>query len=170
MGIRGFARRVVWVLAVVAIFATAAAAQKPDKYEWSFVDSPSVLIGVCPVEITVYATATVTETDYYDRSGALTRILMHFVEQDTFVGPYGATLEGLPFAFNIHGVVDANGDLVRFLATGITEKVPLPDGGLFIGAGQIDWLAQPPGTGFVLTPDHGATVNLDRFCASLSEP
>jgi hypothetical protein len=169
MGIRRFARQGVWALAVVAIFATSAAADRPVKYEWSVVDT-AVLTGVCPVDITVNMTATVMETDYYDRSGVLTRVLMHWVEQDTFVGPYGATLEGLPFTFNIHGVVDANGDLVRFLATGITEKVPLPDGGLFIGAGQIDWLAQPPGTGFVLTPDHGATVNLYRFCAALSEP
>jgi hypothetical protein len=168
MGRRRLARQGVWALAVVAIFATAAAADKPIKYEWPPVDSTLVLSDVCPdMVITVHMTATVTETDYFDSSGVPTRFLLQFAEQDTFVGPYGATLAGLPFRFSIHGAFDANGDYVRFLATGITEKVPLPDGGLFIGAGQIDWLPHLSDSGFILTPDHGATVNLDRFCAAL---
>jgi hypothetical protein len=47
--------------------------------------------------------------------------------------------------------------------------VPLPDGGLFISAGRVDIAARGFPT-FVLTPDAGGTVNLDKFCAALAGP
>jgi hypothetical protein len=51
---------------------------------------------------------------------------------------------------------------------GIIERVHLPaGGGVFIGAGRVDYSADgfPD---FVLTPDQGGTHNVDGFCAVLA--
>jgi hypothetical protein len=56
------------------------------------------------------------------------------------------------------------GNVVRNIASGIVSKVPLPDGGLFISAGQIDWRLHA-GQGLVLQPDRGQPANLAAFFA-----
>jgi hypothetical protein len=152
---------------MTALLAAPASADQPVKWVWDPEPITEPVLDLCPFDVQLTAIIHDQGTDYFDKNGVWYRTLQHAEEQDTFVGPYGATLAGLPFRFSIHGAFDANGDYVRFLATGITEKVPLPDGGLFIGAGQIDWLPHLSDSGFILTPDHGATVNLDRFCAAL---
>jgi hypothetical protein len=50
------------------------------------------------------------------------------------------------------------------VASGVVEKVPLPDGSTFLAAGRINPL--PPFLFF--EPDHGAFKNLAGFCAALS--
>jgi hypothetical protein len=52
-------------------------------------------------------------------------------------------------------------------ATGVIAKAPLPDGRLLISAGRVD-LAARGFPQFILTPDVGATVNLDRFCGAIA--
>jgi hypothetical protein len=164
---RPLGKSLVIVLVVVlsaAILASPAAADPPAKYEGTF-EADSVLTNACDFEVGVHGTVEYTEIDFVDASGTLTRIFDHFVEQDAFTAN-GKTLVGIPFTFNIEVLFDSSGNMTRNVATGIVEKVPLPDGGLFISAGWVDWTAHP-GTNFVLSPNKGNPGNLAAFCAAL---
>jgi hypothetical protein len=156
---------VVLMAAVAAVLAPAATAAQPVKFQDTF-SFTAVLTDVCPFDVTVDASATATEIDFFDESGALTRVHVHIVEQDTF-SANGKSLTGVPFAFNIDVLFDSSGDVTHVFASGLVEKVPLPDGRLFISAGRLDFAAHgfPE---FLITPDVGATVNLAGFCAALS--
>jgi hypothetical protein len=121
---------------------------------------------VCSFPITVDSSATLTETDFFNSSGDLTRVLLHVVEQDTF-SANGNSLTGMPFTFEIDILFDSGGNITNLFASGLAEKVPLPDGSLFITAGRVDFAAHDFPQ-FLITPDVGATVNLAGFCAALS--
>jgi hypothetical protein len=140
---------------VMAVFAPAAAAVPPVKSEISFSDT-GVLDDVCAFPITVAATGTATEIDFFDDSGALTRSQLNVTEQTTF-SANGKSLATVPFTYNLSEV----------FTNGVIARVPLPDGGLFISAGRVD-IAARGFPQFVLTPDEGGTVNLDGFCAALA--
>jgi hypothetical protein len=158
-------------LAIVAlivcsgVFASTAAADKPIV-STTTATSSTVLTDVCSFPITLDSSATIRETDFVDKSGAVTRILAHIVEQDVFRAN-GKSLTGVPFTFNIDVLFDSSGNVTHVFANGVVEKVPLPGGGLFITAGRVDFVAHgsPP---FLIFPDVGATVNLEGFCAALS--
>jgi hypothetical protein len=121
---------------------------------------------LCAFPIAVSATGSGTEIDFFDNSGALTRIQLHVTEETTF-SANGTSLTTVPFTYNISVDFDASGNISEVSVTGIIARVPLPDGSLFISAGRVDIVARgfPQ---FVLTPDAGGTVNLDRFCAALA--
>jgi hypothetical protein len=121
---------------------------------------------VCSFPITLEGSANITETDFVNSSGDLTRVLLHVVEQDTF-SANGNSLTGMRFTFNIDVLFDSDGNVTHLFANGIVEKVPLPEGSLFITAGRVDFAAHGF-PGFLITPDVGATVNLAGFCAALS--
>ena len=91
---------------------------------------------------------------------------IHQVEQDTFTAN-GKTLTGIPFTFNLTFRVDSNGDVTSAVATGLVEKIVLPDGSLFVSAGWVDF-EDHPGVGFLLSPDRGNPGNVAGFCAALS--
>ena len=105
-------------------------------------------------------------TDYFDKAGNITRAEIHQVEQDTF-SANGKTLTGIPFTFALAFRLDENGDPVSVVATGVAEKVPLPDGSLFVSAGWLDFVDHP-GANFVLSPDRGNPGNVAGFCAALA--
>jgi hypothetical protein len=148
-----------------AVFTPAATATAPVKSQYT-VSLTGVLTDVCPFDVTVDSSASITEIDFFDESGALTRVYLHVLEQDTF-SANGKSLTGVPFAFNIEILFDSSGNVTHLFASGLVEKVPLPDGSLFITAGRVDFAAHgfPQ---FLITPDVGATVNLAGFCAALS--
>jgi hypothetical protein len=148
----------------VAGFSAGAGADKPLKSEGSF-SGTYTLNDACSFPIDVTYNVTYMAQEYPDKSGAV-RVHYHIVEQDTF-STSAQSLTGSAFTFNVQFVFDSNGDLVRQDAQGVQQKVPLPDGSLFIAAGRINWLAHP-GVPYVLLPDNGATVNLDGFCAALA--
>jgi len=52
-------------------------------------------------------------------------------------------------------------------ASGLVEKVPLPDGSLFVSVGRVDFVAHP-GVEFILSPDKGNPGNVAGFCAALA--
>jgi hypothetical protein len=162
-------RRRGWSLIIVAVgaavFASAAAADKPIRTQYTST-STTVLTDVCSFPITVDLSANITETDFVNSSGELTRVLAHVVEQDTF-SANGNSLTGTPFTFNIDVLFDSDGNVTHLFANGIVEKVPLPDGSLFITSGRVDFAAHGFPL-FLITPDVGATVNLAGFCAALS--
>jgi hypothetical protein len=164
---RGLVVAVVVLLATLAtaVFATAAAADRPIITHFTATFT-AVVPDACSFPVTLDSSATLTETDFVDRTGAITMIHAHVVEQDVF-SANGKSLTGVPFTFNIDVVFDSGGNVVHVFANGLVEKVPLPGGGLFITAGRVDFAAHgfPQ---FLITPDVGATVNLAGFCAALS--
>jgi hypothetical protein len=122
---------------------------------------------LCPgTDVLSSATVTYTERDYLDANGALTRVAYHISEQDTFTAN-GKTLKSEWLSFNFQLTFDSSGSVAAAYLSGIVERIPLPDGSLFISAGRIDYAARgfPD---FVLTPDTGATHNLTGFCAALA--
>jgi hypothetical protein len=91
---------------------------------------------------------------------------MHVVEQDTFTAN-GTTIVGLPFTFSMQFHYDSGGNLTHMYVNGVFERIPLPDGSLFISAGRVDFVDHGV-PGFILSPDHGNPGNLAAFCAALT--
>ena len=157
----------VFLVAVGAvIFALSALADRPTRIPFEGLTASGVLTDVCAFPINVDATFSGTETDFVDQSGALTRIFIHQVEQDTFTAN-GRTLVGIPFTFNIEILFDSDGNVTHVFSSGLFETIPLPDGSLFISAGRADFTLHP-GAAFLLSPDMGNPGNLAGFCAALS--
>ena len=75
-----------------------------------------------------------TEIDFFDRSGALTRVTQHVVQQDTYHAN-GKTLVGMPFSYDVQVLFDSSGNMTHMFANGVCEKISLPDGSRFISAG-----------------------------------
>ena len=148
------------------VFTATAAAQRPAKRTFSNVVFSTVMSGICSFDVHVDAVVSGFEMDFFDEAGHLVMAQNHQVEQDTFTAN-GKTLSGLPFMVNLDIRFDSNGDAVRAVATGLVEKVPLPDGSLFVSAGVIDF-ASHPGLTFILTPDNGGSGNIVGFCAALA--
>jgi len=151
---------------VTAVFASAAAAAQPTKTTFSGATFSSVLSGVCPFDVNVVSTDSGTEIDFVDQGGNPTQSLIHQVEQDTFTAN-GKTLTGIPFTFNLDILFDSSGNVTHAFAGGVVEKIPLPDGTLFVSAGRLDFVDHP-GVNFVLSPDVGNPGNVAGFCAALA--
>jgi len=148
------------------VFASTAAAAKPEKTEFSNVAFSSVLTGACAFDVNVDSVVTGFEIDYFDKDGNIVKAEIHQVEQDTFTAN-GKTLTGIPFTFNLAVLLDSNGDVTDAIARGVAEKVVLPDGSLFVSAGQVNF-ADHPGAEFLLSPDRGNPGNVAGFCAALA--
>jgi len=158
---------VVFLVALGAvIFALSAVADRPTRIPFEGATFSNVLTDVCAFPVNVDSIASGFEIDYRDQSGALTRIFVHQVEQDTFTAN-GRTLVGTPFTFNTQILFDSNGNITHIYANGLFETIQLPDGSLFVSAGRADF-TQHPGVGFLLSPDMGNPGNLAGFCAALS--
>jgi hypothetical protein len=151
-------------LGTTAILAQPAAAVEPTREP---IDQTitSVVTDICSFPVTITATLVGTETTFYDQSGAVTRIQIHVVEQDVFTAN-GATLTGLPFTFNIR-VLFEDGEVTHIYASGLVERVPLPDGTVFLSAGRLDFVAHP-GAEFRIVPDVGRSGDVAAFCAALA--
>ena len=163
---RRFLSSVAAAVLATAAFAQTAAAAEPTREDISSTDT-AVLADVCSFPVTVQATVTGTETTFFDQTGNITRIQIHVVEQDVF-SANGRTLVGLPFTFNLQVLFDPDsGEVTHAFASGVTERVPLPGGDLFLTAGRLDFAAHP-GEPFIIQPDVGAQGNLEGFCAALS--
>jgi hypothetical protein len=114
--------------------------------------------GLCDFPLDVMSQYHVHWTDFFDKDGNFVKEVWHGVQTDTF-SANGKTLESLPFHWNISFAADDP----MGLGVGVLEQVPLPDGGLFISAGQVYF-----GNEAVFVPDRGAFVNLEGFCAALA--
>jgi hypothetical protein len=157
----------VFLVAVGAvIFALSALADRPTRTPFTGLTASSVLTDVCAFPVNVDSTFSGTEIDYINQSGALTRIFVHQVEQDTFTAN-GRTLVGIPYTFNTQVLFDSSGNVTHVFGSGLVETIPLPDGSLFISAGRLDF-TQHPGAMFLLSPDMGNPGNIEGFCAALS--
>jgi hypothetical protein len=152
------------VAASVAVFASPAAADQPTHYPVELTFS-EVLTDVCPFPVNVDGAVSGTGIDFFDKSGALTRTLHHVIEQDTFTAN-GKTLVGIPYHVNLEFLFDSSGQLTEFFGKGVFEKIPLPDGSLFISAGRAEFTQH--GVFFLLSPDKGNPGNVAGFCAALA--
>lgn len=159
-------KRLASVLALglsTAIFASPAAADGPTKTPLAFPFTDTIN-NVCQFPFDVNGTVSGTQTDFFDKSGVLTKRTWHLVEQDVFTAN-GKTLEGMPFTFNDVFLYDSQGNQTSLTATGIVEKVRLLDGSLFISAGWVDFNNH---LGYVLSADKGNPGNVAAFCAALA--
>jgi hypothetical protein len=136
-----------------------ASANTVDRWTWTYSGPSMELTDLCafPVEVWVVATEQKV-TDFYDRQGNWLKELMHGWQQDEFRAN-GKVLHGVPYNFACQVV--PNGDDVQFKCEGVLEKVQLPDGGLFIGAGQMR-------AGVGIVPDVGTAHNIEGLCAALA--
>jgi hypothetical protein len=155
----------VLVAVSAASFALPAAADQPVLYP-ATVTYSTQLSGVCEFPVDLSLVANGIGIDFYNKSGGLTRTFNHAVEQDTFTAN-GKTLMGVPYDVNIQLLFDSSGQLTAWWATGVFEKIVLPDGSLFISAGRAEFLHQ--GADFLLSPDHGNPGDVAAFCAALSQ-
>lgn len=156
------------VAAAVAFLAPIAVADQPTKVQIvNGTLSGTLSAGAgCAFDIQVQSLVNGTYKAFVDKNGVLIKEQYHLVEQDTF-SANGNVLTGVPFTFNVTWLHDSAGNITNVFADGVMEKVRLPDGSLFISAGRVDFVAHGFPS-FMLTPDHGATVNLEGFCAALA--
>jgi len=161
-------RRVAFLLSLVAagVFAASAGATQPVITHFTDTDVPGTLSGVCSFDVSISSDFRGTEIDYFDKNGALTRVYVHIVEQDTF-SANGKEITGEPFTFNIEVLFDADGNVTHAFASGLVERIVLPDGTFFLSAGRLDFIAHP-GVSFLISPDVGNPGNVAAFCAALS--
>ena len=151
-------------LSAMGVLARPAAAIEPTREPISSTDI-FVVEDICSFPVTITSTLVGTATTFFDQNGAETRIHIHVVEQDTFTAN-GESLTGLPFTFNID-VLFEDGEVTHVFASGLVERVPLPDGTVFLSAGRLDFAAHP-GSDFRIVPDVGRSGNVAAFCAALA--
>jgi hypothetical protein len=152
-------------IAISALLVPQAGATPPTKNDFTFTQT-NVIDDVCAFTVTVESVVSGTEIDYFDESGAATRINATVVEQDTY-SANGKTLVGLPFHEHLEFTFDKNGTPTSVFENGVLSRVPLPDGTVFMTAGRIDFVAHGFAP-FLFIPDHGHTGNTEAFCAALS--
>jgi hypothetical protein len=151
-------------LSATGVLAHPAAAIEPTRVP---IDDTitSVVEDICSFPVTITATIVGTETTFYDQNGEVTRQQIHIVEQDVF-STDDQSLTGLPFTFNIQ-VLFEDGEVTHVYASGLVERVPLPDGTVFLSAGRLDFAAHP-GSDFRIVPDVGRSGDVAAFCAALA--
>ena len=151
-------------LAAAAVLIQSAAAVPPTTTQFGSSGSFQLAAGtLCSFAIDVSYTQQGTATTFYDNQGAVSRRINDGTEQDTF-SANGKTLAGDTYHFMYMAVFE-NGVRVSRYASGIEERVNLPDGSVFIVTGRVDTNAG----GFFITVDTGNSGNnLDAFCAALS--
>jgi hypothetical protein len=152
-------------LAVAGALASSAVGAPPTKTPFSNTGLTSTLTGVCSFDVAVSSDTSGFEIDNTDQSGNPTRAFLHTVEQDTF-SANGKSITGEPFTFDLDVQFDATG-VTHVFASGVVERLVLPNGTLFLSAGRADFI-QHPGVSFLLSPDHGNPGDVAAFCAALS--
>jgi hypothetical protein len=150
---------------VMGVFASLAAANAPVIVHKTHSET-NVLTGACAFPVTVDSTITETDRFFSDQNGVLTGANANFTEQDTF-SANGKSLTGDPYSGTIQASFDSSGNITQEYIEGVLERVPLPDGSVFLSAGRVD-LAAHNFPSFVVTPDTGSAENLAGFCAALS--
>lgn len=148
--------------ALCAVASTAQATPPPRQYTVNSGSGTTTDLCGFPVTIAGTVSGVVTTRD----DGTTTTLTVTGSEQDT-ISANDVTLTGMPYKFHLSLVIDDNtGNVVGGFATGVAEKIPLPDGGLFITAGRVDE-ALHANDEVVIVPDVGNTGDVGALCASL---
>jgi hypothetical protein len=152
-------------LSVTGVLARPAAATEPTREPFGPDTDTFVVEDLCSFPVTITEISSGTVTAFLDQNGALTRLHFYAVEQDTFTAN-GKSLTGLPYTFNLD-VLFEDGEVTHIYARGLGERVPLPDGSVFLSAGRVDFAAHP-GSMFIIVPDVGRSGNVAALCAALA--
>jgi hypothetical protein len=149
-------------LLAAAIAASSASADQPLVFPYDATATTVFDAGVlCAFPVTVTGHTVGTATVFTNANGS--PVTVRGTDVDT-VSANGISLTSVPYHANYSAELESDGSLGPVTITGITEKVRLPDGTLFLTAGHS---VIPPDGGTVI-PDNGATVNLDGLCAALT--
>jgi hypothetical protein len=153
-------------VACAMVIVLPAAAAPPVSVTLSNSGTDTVAAGaLCEFPIQFGFTWTRTFTTYFNDDGSIRWRHSYGPEQDTF-SANGKTLVGEPYQVNVMRRFE-NGVQVDATSHGVSEKVMLPDGSIFVVAGSLDLLGS--GSGAFFTVDKGNSGNnLDAFCAALS--
>lgn len=144
----------------------AASAAPPERTHISYGGVAFPVEGLCPFVITnLVLVGEADQTTYFDSAGRITMVHIHIQQQDA-LSANGHTLVGDPYTASITLYYDESGNVTSMVFSGVLQKITLPDGRLFIGAGRAN---VDPFLGIALAPDHGATQNLDALCAALGQ-
>jgi hypothetical protein len=162
-------RRLALLLAVVLtpLAFTGTAAAVPPTIEPVDFTVTTVVTDICDFPVEITSTLTGTQMTFTDEAGNVTRILAHITEQDVFTAN-DKSLTGLPFTFTINFIFE-DGEVTHVFASGVAERIVLPDGTLFLSAGRLDFVAHP-GSDFRIVPDVGRSGDVAAFCAALADP
>jgi hypothetical protein len=155
----------VLALTVAAVAASSADAFAPIKTQYPL-NVTVVVNDLCAFPVTIAQSDAITEIDFLDKTGGLTRVVVHVKEQDTF-SANGITLIGSPYTATENVTFDSSGNIVRLFAEGVLEDVPLPNGGVFFSAGRVNVLAHPNET-LAIVPDVGVSGDVGALCAALT--
>ena len=152
--------------ALLCVSATGAAADPPTKEDFDDTFGQTVTT-LCDFPVEVESHFSGSRRFFTDEAGELVRLQEHVTAQDTFTAN-GVTLVGEEYHFSTQ-LLFSGDEVVKAQVTGVLEKVRLPDGSTFIGAGRADILASiAAGVEFIVEPDSGVIKNQDAFCAALS--
>jgi hypothetical protein len=152
------------VATALCTVAPAAQADPPQRIP-EIVTHSVTTTDLCGFPVTIRGTVSgvVTVRD----NGTTTTLTATPTEQDT-ISANGITLTSLVYRFHISLVIDdSTGNVVGGYSAGVVEKVPLPNGGLFITAGRVDWSLHADDD-IVIIPDVGNTGDVAALCAALS--
>jgi hypothetical protein len=151
---------------VGCLMATIGLAGPPERVSWSLTgEGVSFVVpapDLCEFDVTVTVLVLEAEETYhYDREHQLLRVQTHITQQDAFTNEVsGKTLTGEVYAATVEADFERN----ETWATGVFEKVRLPDGSWFLLAGRVQLLQE---TLMILAPDHGTVKGVEGFCAAL---
>jgi hypothetical protein len=133
------------VLAVVG-WAPAAQAQTPPEHGSFSFSFDEIDTSLCPFPLQVSGQVSGDFTDFFDDAGNLTKSIIHIAATST-LSANGISLPGSEHS-NFFLLFDESGNLLGETATGVTDKIHLPDGGVVgINVGRIVF---DPTTGEVL--------------------
>ncbi len=159
-----FAKIVCGALVIMASHVSPVAANAPIRTHFPSIFSLT-LSDMCAFPVDFAVTQTVTQTDFFDKNEMLKKQLQHIEEQD-ILSASGKTLTGLPFTYNVE-ILFSGSEVTNVFVSGVYEKIPLPDGSLFVSAGRTDFVTHP-GVFFIISPDKGNPGNVTKLCAALA--
>lgn len=142
-------------------------ANAPISTPYDYV-AESEVVSACGFPIHVSSQISATEKAFFNKDGALVRVLIHVEEQDTFTAN-GITLVSEPYTFNVEVSFDDEGNIKDIVARGVLARIRLPGRELFLSAGISSLFNNPnPDESFIFVADIGRSGNLDALCSALT--
>lgn len=160
----GFISASALVVAALAAFAPNAAADTQIKSPVDMTGSATLNICSFPISLTAHVTG--FRIRFFDNNGVKYKAIWEVSEQDV-LSANGKIVTGPPYHYS-EEFDFANGVLVGATATGVMEKLVLPDGTLFLSAGWLDALAAFEGGPEPSGPNFGVTGDIGALCAALA--
>jgi hypothetical protein len=161
--VRRFFPVAVALCALAASSVAEAAASDHSSFDITFTNT---VTDICPFPVEVTSDLAVSQTNFFDANGTLVRSHFAVTETDVFRAN-GKTLTGLPYHSSLRAILDAAGNQLHAISSGVISRVPLPDGSTFLSAGRLDFIDHA-GAQFLLTPDTGSSGNVTGFCGALA--